>query len=198
MNLGFYLKKIRQEKKITLTEVAEKTDLTASLLSQIENEKSLPSLSSLEVLLKYYKVNLSDFFKQVEQSDFILTKKNEIEELRYEEMGLNISLLASKLTNNALESYLVELNPGSEINIQGNDNTSNGERFMYVLNGEPEIHIQNQVFRVITSESLNFKSYVSALIVNNSQTKAKLLINGTPPIQFIDKKRTKELNKRII
>lgn len=182
MNIGYYLKQIRAQKKLTLNEVAEKNDITASLLSQIENNKAQPSLSSLESLLKYYQINLSDFFKQVEQPDYILVKKNETETLMQNKDGIKITLLASKLQNNQLESYMVELQPGSCLLISAENRNISGERFLYILSGAIELSIGQEKGSLIKGDSLNFKSYLECKLKNTTTGITEILINGTPSI----------------
>ncbi|EKD68470.1 MAG: hypothetical protein ACD_47C00607G0002 [uncultured bacterium] len=54
MNIGYFSKKIRTDKSLTLNEDARSTEMTASLISQIDNEKVYPSLNSLEAIILYY------------------------------------------------------------------------------------------------------------------------------------------------
>ncbi len=58
METGAYLKKLRKEKNYTLNDMATKTKMSASLLSQLENDKASPSLNSLQVLPGFYGVGL--------------------------------------------------------------------------------------------------------------------------------------------
>jgi len=183
MNIGFFLKKIRKEKHYTLNEVAESTKLTASLLSQIENDKTSPSLNSLEMLLKYYKVNISDFFKQVEQKSHIFISCTETETLDNKVSGLMFTLLASKLENNVLESYKMVINPGANLSVARLKPDVNGERFIYIFNGRIKVSLPDNEYDMVSGDSLNFKSYVSCVIKNESETEScELLINGNPPV----------------
>ena len=52
MKVGTRIKGLRKEKKITLKELAEKTDISISFLSDIENQRSNPSLERLEEIAK--------------------------------------------------------------------------------------------------------------------------------------------------
>ncbi|EKD69090.1 MAG: transcriptional regulator, XRE family [uncultured bacterium] len=184
MNIGFFLKKIRKEKHFTLNEVAKSTNLTASLLSQIENDKTSPSLNSLETLLKYYKVNISDFFKQVEQKSHIFIKNIETETLEDANLGVRLTLLASKLENNVLESFVVSLNPGSSISSAKLKPDLSAERFLYILKGSAAASLTGDLeYRMVPGDSLNFKAYVSCVIKNDSPSEElQFLVSGNPPI----------------
>lgn len=182
MNLGYLLKKIRTEKSLTLNEVADRIKLTPSLLSQIENGKTQPSLSSLEAILKYYRVNLSDFFRQVEQRDVILQRRGDVESYQWQD-GVELALLASKLENNQLESYEAELQPGKVISVPDLSSDINGERFVIVYEGEITVKLPPSTLQMGKGDSLNFKSYLSCEITNTSEhDTARIFINGLPPI----------------
>jgi transcriptional regulator with XRE-family HTH domain len=183
MQIGPYLKSIRLEKGYTITNVARRLGISPSLLSQIENEKITPSLQSLEDLLKFYAVNFSDFFMQVEQKRFIFVRESETGILESKEHGFKLKLLASKLQNNALESFVVDLYPGAQIEIATLDRNINGERIIYSMAGTIEAILDNnETFTIVTGDSLNFKSYVSCLIKNCASKNARFLLSGMPPI----------------
>lgn len=183
MEKGLFLKKIRLERKYTLSYVASKVNITASLLSQIENGKITPSLKSLEDLLRFYAINLSDFFKQVEQKRFILVRNNETETIRDEEHGYTLTLLASKLQNNALESFLVKMHTNASIEVTTTSEEINGERIIYIINGRLKITIDDSdSFVLIHGDSLNFKSYVPCTIKTQSDEESIFLISGVPSI----------------
>ncbi|MFH0976343.1 MAG: helix-turn-helix domain-containing protein [Spirochaetota bacterium] len=183
MHKGLLLKKLRSERNYTLAYVASKVKITASMLSQIENGKVTPSLKSLEDLLKFYSVSLSHFFKQVEQQRYILVRNNETETIADEERGYTLTLLASKLQNNALETYLVSQNANAEIEVATLNEEINGERIIYIVSGRMQITLDGSESHILThGDSLNFKAYVSCKIKNQSEDESSFLISGIPPI----------------
>lgn len=183
MDIGISLKKIRLRKKYTLTFVASRVKITASLLSQIENGKITPSFKSLEDLLKFYAINLSDFFRQIEQKRYILVPNNETETIRDREHGYTLTLLASKLQNNSLESYLVKLHSSAVIDVATLGEEINGERIIYVINGRLNVLMDDSdSFSMAHGDSLNFKSYVSCKIKTQAHEESFFVISGIPPV----------------
>ncbi len=182
MDIGSSLKKIRLQKEYTIKEVAQRINVSISLLSQIENGKITPSLQSLEELLKFYAVNFSDFFRQVEQKKYIYVREEEAESLEDADHGFKLTLLASKLQHNALESFIVDLDPGAALDIAKLDDEVNGERIIYGLLGSVEITLDVDFFIINKGDSINFKSYVPCKILNNSPHAAKIFISGMPPL----------------
>lgn len=182
MNIGSYLKTIRLHKKYTITEVAQRINVSPSLLSQIENGKITPSLQSLEELLKFYAVNFSDFFRQVEQKKYIYVRESEAETMENTDHGLRLTLLASKLQNNALESFVVDFTSGASLELARLNDDINGERIIYGMSGVVETSLDGELFVINKGDSINFKSYVSCKIINNSSHKATILVSGLPPL----------------
>lgn len=182
MNIGSSLKKIRLGKEYTLTEVAQRINISVSLLSQIENEKITPSLQTLEELLRFYAVNLSDFFRQVEQKKYIYVRESEAETMVNANHGIKLTLLASKLQNNALESFIVNLNSGADMQLARLDDGVNGERILYGISGTVETVLDGESFTIKKGDSINFKSYVSCTIINSSPNDANLFVSGLPPL----------------
>ncbi len=182
MVIGSSLKKIRLKKEYTIKEVADRINVSVSLLSQIENDKITPSLQSLEELLKFYAVNFSDFFKQVEQKKYVYVSEADAETLTNTDHGIKLTLLASKLQNNALESFIVEINPGATLEIAKLDDGLNGERLIYGISGSIKANLDDETFTVNKGDSINFKAYVACTIVNSSSDGAILLLSGMPPL----------------
>lgn len=183
MNIGTYLKQLRQEKKYTLNDVANKLNITASYLSQLENMKLSPSLESLEKLLSFYAINLSDFFKQVEQRRVIIVRKDEETAIDVSSGIVKITPLASKLQNNSLESVLVEFTGGAVIETAVLPKDINGERMIYIMKGGISIFIDNEHKQTLNEgDSVNYKSYVPCLISTDENETAEILISGIPPL----------------
>lgn len=183
MEIGSYLKKLRREKNYTLNEVANKINMSVSLLSQIENDKASPSLSSLQVLLRFYDIGLSAFFNQIEKHDYLITKIKEAETFINKNKTVKLTFLASKLQNTNKVSYKAELEPASELNFARLDESILGERFIYVISGSVKIIMKNEEdFTLSSDDSIIFRSFVACTITNASSRTAKILISGTPPV----------------
>jgi len=96
MNLGEKLRAVRKNKyKLTLSEVSEKTNISVSFLSDIERGRTKPSLNTLEILAKFYKINISEL---VPDNDQQTNLSNEIlpaglEELITEEPNIDRDII---------------------------------------------------------------------------------------------------------
>jgi transcriptional regulator with XRE-family HTH domain len=181
MKIGIHLKHIRTERGMTLLSVAEAIGVTSGLLSQIENGKTSPSISTLTELLSFYRVPLSEFFKQLEKSNVVVTYACDVDTIKGKN-GIQVSLLASKLDNNTLESYKIALTTDERLKLKALSSDYNGERFILVLKGSIEVRIAEEYYVLKKGDSLNFKSYIECEIQRNVTGQVEIFINGAPPV----------------
>ena len=183
MNIGTYLKQLRLEKGYTLNDVAQKLNLSASFLSQLENMKLSPSLESLEKILSFYAVNLSDFFRQIEQKRFIIVKHGDEKPLEMQECSIVLTPLASKLQNNSLETYIVKFTGSAEIETAVLPKEINGERVIYIMKGKITIVLDKETpIELEAGDSINYKSNVPCRLTTFKGDEAEILVSGMPPI----------------
>lgn len=63
-DIGTRMREIRQERKVSLTEVSAEAGIGVSYLSMLENNKRRVNLDVLEKLAACYKVKLHEFFQR--------------------------------------------------------------------------------------------------------------------------------------
>lgn len=182
MIIGQRLKKIRKERNLTLNEVARETNLSASLLSQIENDKVSPSLNTLQTVLSYYGVGFSTFFQQKTEDSYLIVKRENVEVYRDLEAGITLELLASKLHDTTLINYIVTMKQAATLRFSTLNESLNGERFLFVLSGAVEIMIGNEKSGLEHGDSANFKAHCACTLINRSADEVRMVISGYPPI----------------
>src|SRR5699024_12744359 len=74
----FYkIKQLRSDQGMTLKTLSEKTDLSVSFLSQIENGTSSLAITSLKKIADAFGVKMVHFFEETERSNFAVTKHDQ-------------------------------------------------------------------------------------------------------------------------
>ncbi len=63
MNIGEKLKRLRQANSLTQEELANRAYLTKGFISQLERDKTSPSIATLKDILDVLGVSLADFFQ---------------------------------------------------------------------------------------------------------------------------------------
>ena len=62
LNLGLKIRRLRQERRLTLQELSDLSGLSKPLLSQIENDQVTPPIATLLKIAKGLKVGINFFF----------------------------------------------------------------------------------------------------------------------------------------
>lgn len=143
--VGKTIKRIRKDKKMSLKDVAEKSNVTAGLLSKIENFRTIPSLPVLHNLAQALEVNLMDLVREVNVSEgrsYLLIRSGEGEmEEREDSEGVEYELL---LTDNISSAYLriviVTVNP----NVYREHVVTDCLEIDYILSGEIEYELGDE------------------------------------------------------
>lgn len=80
-SIGERIKTLRQEQELTLAQLAEKSNLSASHLSQVERDKSTPSLMTLASIARALDINLRDLFESEGDQIHIARVSDGLEEI---------------------------------------------------------------------------------------------------------------------
>ena len=182
MTIGEKLKKSRNDKGMSLRELATKVDLSASFLSQIEQGKASPSIENLKKIAHTLDVRVA-YLIEDEEDDIRNIEFVKAANVRYiESIDSNIKmglLLASNKEKN-MEPIIYEIGIDGE---SGRDYYSHGnsEEFIYILEGELEVYVANKKYKLAKGDSLYFKSSLNHRFKNTSKKEVKALWVVSPP-----------------
>ena len=114
-SLGFRIRELRQNRNLTLEQVAEESGFSVSFLSMVERDKVSISVDNLEKIARYYKVHMVHFFSGPEASPVMITRRAEIlDGLQRKNSGPAAVTMLSNLPNARMEPLLVTIAPGQE------------------------------------------------------------------------------------
>lgn len=180
MTIGERIKKKRNEKDLSLRELASKVDLSASFLSQIEQGKASPSIENLKKIANYLEVKVSYLIE--EEDETLGSYHIRREDRRYVESidsKTSIALLTSSKIEKNMEPIMYEIKPGGESG-RGSFN-HNGEEFIYIVEGSLDIYIEDQLTTLNEGDSFYFKSTLNHRFKNNGKKLTKAIWVVTPP-----------------
>lgn len=153
-NLGVRIKKIRKDQKLTLKNLADKTGFSISFLSQLERGKSSATLESLKKISQALGVEPGFFFNDPSE-DKNLIQRNVIESEQMKKHSIYYKNLHESIKNPAFSPQLVILEPQQN---EGNLIKHPGQEFLYVLEGELTVQIDDKSYNLKPSESIMFDS----------------------------------------
>ena len=112
--IGEKLKKLRTDQGLSLEDLAKKTALTRSFLSQVENNKTSPSISSLIRIALALGITVGDLFREEENADNpILHKKDRIS-FSIERNKVTVDLLTHRRSNRKFEPMFMRFGVGGD------------------------------------------------------------------------------------
>ncbi|MCP4401525.1 MAG: cupin domain-containing protein [bacterium] len=154
--LGHVIKKMRLEKQLTIKEVAERANVTSSLLSQIENNKANPSINSLMAIAKALNVPIGSFFDDLEpERNFDPVVKAEQRKVLKTRSGVTFYLLTPEMKDHAIEFiYNVYEKGGSTGGDTGEMYTHKGEECGLVLEGRLEVTSDENTYILEAGDSI--------------------------------------------
>ena len=112
MTLGEKLKKIRRENGFSLEYLAKKTNLTRSFFSQVEKNKTSPSISSLIKIAAALEVNVGDLFREEKNLKKYIIHEEERESFSIEKDKIKIELLAPRFKNKKFDPMFTRFGVG--------------------------------------------------------------------------------------
>ena len=114
MNNSQKIKQLRKVNELTLEELASRCELTKGFLSQVENNITSPSISTLEDILEALGSSLAEFFSEATQDKYVFKKKDFFVD---EQENYIIKWIVPNAQKQEMEPILLELNPGCISNI---------------------------------------------------------------------------------
>ena len=96
LNIGDRVKMLRISQKRTMEEIAKASDLSKSMISKIENNKTIPSVAALVKIAKALGTNISNLLEQEGFLNAIITTRQKaLENLTSTDKGYSIYPYAS-------------------------------------------------------------------------------------------------------
>ena len=109
-NISERVKELRTEQGMTLAELGENAKLSTSYLSQIERDKTSPSLSTLMSIARALNVEPRYFF-EIETEPAYIKRADRGKDSHASSSPIVRLLLTPKVGNNKLETYRLILQP---------------------------------------------------------------------------------------
>ncbi len=173
------IRSLRQARNLTLHEVAERAEVSKSLLSKVENGRTVPSLPVLVAVIQSLEVDMSSFFEDIgfgrgAHLPYIHQRAADYQPFERERAkGFSYRhVLNQSLQDTTLEVVILDLQPGSE----REPLTTDGYEYKFVLRGEVEYQIGDSTVQLATGDSLFFDGRVPHVPINRGKEVASMLV----------------------
>jgi quercetin dioxygenase-like cupin family protein/DNA-binding XRE family transcriptional regulator len=179
LHLGVRLRSVRNQKQLSLDEVARGCGISRSFLSLIENDRSDISFSKLIRLVNFYGISVTDIMPDVEpQPDQIVVRREERKHVSSPAEGMEVFLLSPD-TKHQMMPVVEEFEPGGHM---AEFSSHSGEEFLYVLEGEIEVTLEGrEPFVLRAGDSAYYNADQGHAFRNAGEGLARLFAVVTPP-----------------
>lgn len=175
MEIGLKIKELRLKNQLTQEELADRCELTKGYISQLENDLTSPSISTLKDILDALGTSLADFFGQDDDEKVVFGADDYSVK---EEDGHAVTWLVSTAQKYEMEPILVTLSPSSAA-IE--DEAHEGEEFGFVMEGRIKLRLGKHEYTVKKGESFYYRADKAHRMEYAGGGKAVVLWVSCPP-----------------
>ena len=177
MEIGSKIRELRNQKGLTQEELADRCELSKGFISQLENDVTSPSITTLVDILQCLGTNLKNFFNDADDEQIVFHDEDFFEKTDAE-LHNKIEWIIPNAQKNMMEPIRVTLEPGGSTYP---DQPHEGEEFGYVLSGTVTIVIGNRSMKAKKGEAFYYTPNSEHYIKTNGKSGAVFLWISTPP-----------------
>ncbi len=177
--LGARIRQFRLEKNLSLQEMADRTALSVSFLSQVERDVTEPSITSLRRIASALELPLFNFLGEGIGPQQVI-RRGEGRRLELPASGLRYEfLIPADFATRKMEVFITHLAPGCASG--DHPATHPGDEFLYVLGGTCALQVGDEHLVLEEGDSIYFYASIPHHIRNSGERELKLLAAVTPP-----------------
>lgn len=176
MNIGERIRARRKELGLSLRELGLLTEVSASFLSQVENNQVSPSLNSLQMIAKALQVPMFYFMSESQGSEIV--RKDERPQLTFSNSKIGYDLLTPNFGRKMM-ALLIRMQPHARrIALPLARPT---EQWMYVMQGKMEITVGDVSHTLECGDAISFDGDLLREFKSVSDEELQILCCITPP-----------------
>ena len=178
VNVGERVKRVREERELTLQDISQRTGLDVAFLEQVENGNVAPPLGIVIKLAKALDLKMGYFISGEEDRPYTIVRKNDRKVVsRYSSKegkyyGYGYESLAPHKKDRHMEPFLVSLEPSKT---DEERSAHDGQEFIYVLEGAMEVRLGEEIYVLEPGDSIYYDSTVPHLVKNRGSDVTRIL-----------------------
>jgi len=176
VSFGQRIKKLREDRKMSLRDLAEKTGQPPEFIEQVESDSLTPPVSFLLQLSQALRIDPSHFLTEQEKTQ-IDGKRQEAFVKRTQ--NYSYRTLTPGAADKHLRSFMVTIEPREKHKIV--EYKHPGEEFIFVYRGELELTLGNKVHHLKQGETIHFDSETKHKLRNLSDERCELIVTLYTP-----------------
>lgn len=174
--IGAGLRRLRRARRLSLVDLAARTNISIGFLSQIERGLSSPTLRVLAGIADALGVSLGTLFPTMGTPDgqaATIVRGSERSELQLWRSGIRKQLLTPHSEGSKLNVYLVEMEPGASTGEE--PYTHHGEEAGLVTQGAMVLNVESESWTLQEGDSFRFLSSRPHRFANGVEGRTRVL-----------------------
>jgi transcriptional regulator with XRE-family HTH domain len=178
LQLGPRIRSLRQARRVTLRELAERAGVTESFLSQVEREVTSPSIASVQRIARALDLGIAELFVEDAPLGRVV---RQAERRRIVYNGLNaVDEFLTVGRDGRLQVILTTLEPGGGTGDESYTHESD-EEVVIILEGRLELWVGDEFHLLELGDSITYSSRQPHRNRNPGPDRAIVLFCATPP-----------------
>ena len=177
-SIGSKLREMRQAKGFTLQQVADGAGCTAAYVSQIENDKTSPSIASLKKIAEVVDARIVDFFLDDTHEDQVVMDPDQWLSVSLPGWKADIKQMVRTVKHRRMQPFFSIYQPGGG---SQEEYAHDGEEFGIVLEGELTLQVGGDTHKVKAGSSFYYSSSASHAFTNDGDVPCTVVWVVTPP-----------------
>ena len=170
-SFGAKMKQLRQLRKISFEQLANRTRFSQRYLKEIEEGKVIPPVAAVIQISKALSIDSGSFLSAEEQEALVKRRR---ESFFKRTQAYSYKPLTPDAETKHMKAFLVTIDPKQDHKMV--EYRHEGEEFIYVLKGQVEVIVGDNRNLLKKNETLHFDSNIAHKLRNLSDDKAKLLV----------------------
>ena len=182
LKIGEKINGLRKSRGFSLKEMAEKTGLSETVMSQIEDDIVAPPIPAFLKISKALGVEIAYFFsEEISDRKFDVVRVNERKKVERKvpqrktiPLSYSYEMLSSHRKENHMQPFLVEFDIDIEEEVV--PVSHEGEEFLFLLEGELEYKLENETVTLKKGDSIYFDSEIPHAFRGMGNIKPKAVV----------------------
>jgi transcriptional regulator with XRE-family HTH domain len=177
--LGDRIRARRKELRLSQSDLAERTGMTASFISQVERGVTSPSIDSLYKISQALDVPVFHFLLEP-KTESPVVRQHERVRINWPWSGPELAFqLLTPRTSQRLEAFMTEWEPGQRGSVSGFGDAT--EEFIYVLQGQLQVRLGDATYLLGPGDTVCFEGAMLRGMEPRGDRTARFISVITPP-----------------
>ncbi|WP_432409405.1 helix-turn-helix domain-containing protein [Wukongibacter sp. M2B1] len=177
--IGENLKRLRNERNLSLSQLAELSNISKVMLSQIEKGETNPTINTIWKIAAGLNIPYTSLLERQQQDAYVIKKSDIVSQIT-DDGQYRLYCYYSNTPHHNFELFQMELDEGCRYTSVGHPEKS--EEYLMVLEGQLTLEINNETFILNADDTITFTASAKHVYFNSRKGILKAVIINFYPV----------------